>query len=158
MIEDAETYAIIGAAQKVHATLSYGFYERIYQDALEVEFRHQNIPYEREKAIDVYYRNTRLGNSYFVDFLCYDSVLVELKAIQRISKVEEAQVLHYLRASKKTRAVLLNFGGTHLEVRRYLNGVPLINKSFSKACDSTPTILRNPCNPCSFREGVVCQK
>ncbi len=123
MIDDEETYSIIGAAQRVHNALSYGFYERIYQDALEVEFCASAIPYEREKAIEVFYRNKKLGSPYFVDFLCYGDILVELKAIKHLSKVEEAQVLHYLRATKKTRALLFNFGGTHLEVRRYLNGI-----------------------------------
>ncbi len=122
MIHDAETYAIIGAAQRVHAALSYGFYERIYQDALEVEFRESGIPYERESPIAVFYRSAQLGAPYYVDFLCYGDVLVELKALKRLSKVEEAQVLHYLRATGKTRALLFNFGQTHLQVIRYING------------------------------------
>ncbi len=122
MVDDNETYAIIGAAQRVHAALRYGFYERIYQDALEVEFQASDIPYEREKAVEVFYRQKQLGAPYFVDFLCYGDILVELKAIKRLSKVEEAQVLHYLRATQKTRALLFNFGANHLEVRRYLNG------------------------------------
>lgn len=122
MIHDEETYSIIGAAMKVHAALSYGFYERVYQDALEVEFKASGIPYEREKAISITYRDTPLGTPYFADFLCYDDVIVELKAIKRISKVEEAQVIHYLRATKKRRALLLNFGQPHLQLIRYVNG------------------------------------
>ncbi len=119
---DPETYAIIGAAQRVHAALRYGFYEKVYQDALEIEFRHAKIPYIREKAITISYRNEVLGSPYFADFLCYGEVIVELKAIKRLTKVDEAQVIHYLHTTGKTRALLFNFGATSLEVRRFING------------------------------------
>ncbi len=122
MINDQETYAIIGAAQRVHAELRFGFYERIYQDALEIELQDSNIPHVREKAIDVFYKDKKLGESYFADFYCYDDIIVELKAINRLSKVEEAQVIHYMKATGKTRALLINFGKSDLEIRRFVNG------------------------------------
>ncbi len=122
MQNDPQTYAIIGAAQRVHAELRFGFYERIYQDALEMEFQDSGIPYEREKPIDVCYKGRKLGDPYFADFYCYDDIIVELKAISRLSKVEEAQVIHYLKATGKTRALLINFGKASLEMRRFVNG------------------------------------
>ena len=120
--QDDQTFTIIGAALRVHKTLGYGFLEKVYQDALEVEFRHTKIPYEREKAIAIYYRNIRLGEQYYADFLCYGDVIVELKAIRKLNKLEEAQVLHYLRATNCTRALLLNFGQPSLQIIRFVNG------------------------------------
>ena len=115
---DAETYAIIGAAMTVHRGLGAGFLEAVYQEALEVELKSQNIPYEREKRLPVYYRGNRLNASYQADFICYGSVIVELKALQRLSGTEEAQVLNYLKASGLHRALLINFGTSHLEYKR----------------------------------------
>ncbi len=142
---DPETYAIIGAAQRVHRELGYGFYEHIYQDALEIEFQLQGLPYEREKAILVVYRGRTLGAHYAADFLCYDDIIVELKALKRLSKIEEAQVIHYLRATGKTRALLINFGQVHLEVIRFVNhygGRICVSKTEAlSACGSTPPNL-----------------
>ena len=119
---DRETYAIIGAALQVHATLGYGFLEKVYQAAFAHELMLRSIPYEREKRLTVYYKGTPLGDDYAVDFYCYGSILVELKALKRLSKVEEAQVVHYLRATRCNRALLINFGDVHLQVRRFVDG------------------------------------
>ena len=119
---DKETYAIIGAALQVHATLGYGFLEKVYQAAFEQELMLRSIPYEREKQLTVYYKGKPLGDDYAVDFFCYGSILVELKALKRLSKVEEAQVIHYLRATRCDRALLINFGDVHLQVKRFVDG------------------------------------
>ena len=119
---DKETYAIIGAAMRVHGALGFGFLEKVYQDALEVELRLSKIPYEREKPLDILYRGIRLGEHYYADFLCYGDVIVELKALKKLNKLEESQVLHYLRASRLTRALLINFGQPSLQVVRFANG------------------------------------
>ena len=74
---DIETYAIIGAAMTVHRELGAGFLEAVYQEALEIEFQSQNIPYEREKRLSVYYRGNQLGTHYKADFVFYGSVIVE---------------------------------------------------------------------------------
>lgn len=139
MIREEETFNIISAAMKVHTALGYGFYERVYQDTLEVEFRACSIPYEREKAIAITYRDTPLGAPSFADFLCYDDVIVELKAIKRISKVEEAQVFHDLRATKKHQVLLLNFGQPHPQLIRYVNG-------YIETLSSTDLSGRQPAN------------
>ena len=87
-----------------------------------MELRHTKIPYEREKPIDILYRGIRLGEHYYADFLCYGDVIVELKALKKLNKLEESQVLHYLRASRLTRALLINFGQPSLQVVRFANG------------------------------------
>ena len=119
---DAETYAIIGSAMEVHRELGPGFLEGVYQDAMEVEFRARGIVSAREHAVPVTYKGAILGTPYRADFLCFGSVLVELKAVKALSGVEEAQVLHYLKATGLGRAVLINFGARRLEYKRLVNG------------------------------------
>lgn len=115
---DQETYAIIGAAMTVHNSLGSGFLEAVYQEALEREFQHLNIPYEREKKLSISYRDHVLKTYYQVDFVCFDSVIVELKALQQLSGVEEAQVINYMKASGLQRALLINFGTKSLQHKR----------------------------------------
>jgi len=116
--KDPETYAIIGAAMTVHRELGCGFLEAVYQDALEKEFQHLSIPYAREVKLPVFYRGELLSSYYQADFICFDSVIVELKALQRLSGVEEAQVINYLKASNLHRALLINFGSKSLQHKR----------------------------------------
>jgi len=118
---DAETYGIIGAAMRVHRQLGPGFLEAVYQEALEIEFQESDIPYRREAGLQVHYRGRVLGTHYRVDFVCHDSVIVELKAVRTVSQVEEAQVLHYLRGTRLARGILLNFANLRLEYRRFIN-------------------------------------
>lgn len=115
---DEQTYAIIGAAMAVHNELGCGFLEAIYQDALEVEFKKLGIPFEREPKLDVYYKGEKLNSFYRTDFLCYDEVIVETKALNRMSGTEEAQVINQLKASKLHKALLINFGMPKLDYKR----------------------------------------
>ena len=117
-IRDKETYAVIGAAMTVHRELGCGFLEAVYQDALEKEFQHLSIPYAREVKLPVFYRGEQLKSYYQADFICFNSVIVELKALQRLSGTEEAQVINYLKASNLHRALLLNFGTKSLQHKR----------------------------------------
>lgn len=114
------TYAIIGAAMEVHSELGHGFLEPIYQDALEEELRARNIPYVREGVLTVLYKGKPLRSTYKFDFLCYESVVVELKALSRMSDRELSQVMNYLKATGLARGLLLNFGAPRLEYRRAL--------------------------------------
>ncbi len=105
---------------EVHRELRNGFLEAIYQDALAVEFTNRSIPFEREKLLQVRYKGGILPSFYKADFVCFGSLLVECKALQKLSGTEEAQVLNYLRITGLSRALLLNFGAPSLESKRLI--------------------------------------
>jgi len=115
---DPRTYAIIGAAMNVHSELGFGFLEAVYQAALAVELQTRNVSFRREVEMAVYYRGQRLPVGYRADFLCFDSLIVELKALPKLSTAEDAQVLNYLKATGYGIALLLNFGAASLEWKR----------------------------------------
>jgi len=118
---DPETYAIIGAAIEVHKVLGQGFLEAVYQAALQIEFDRRGIVYRREVDVPVLYKGEPLGCSYRADFVCNDTIIVELKAIKKLSEIEQAQIINYLRATGLTKGLLLNFGAPSLEHRRFVN-------------------------------------
>jgi GxxExxY protein len=115
-----EAYQIIGAAMDVHKELGQGFLEGVYQDALEKEFNLQKIPYKREVSIVISYKNEPLPKKYIADFICYDKIIVELKALSELNSDHQAQVLNYLKASKLKLGILINFGIKSLEYKRII--------------------------------------
>jgi len=115
---DEQTYSIIGAAMEAHRELGFGFLEAVYQDALAIELGSRQIPFEREVTLPVFYRGQRLPSSYRADFICFHEVLVEIKALGRLTGVEEAQTINYLKITSLSRALLLNFGARSLEYKR----------------------------------------
>jgi len=115
---DPQTHAIIGAAMEVHRQLGPGFLEAVYHEALGIEFTERAIPFASEVELPVYYKERRLECSYRADFVCYESVIVELKALNALSGVEHAQLLNYLKATRLERGLLLNFGRPSLEFKR----------------------------------------
>jgi GxxExxY protein len=119
-VRDTETYAIIGAAMEVHRTLGHEFLEPAYQAALEVEFGLKAIPYSREVEMPIYYKGAPLGVRYRADFVCFGSILVELKAMDRLTSREEAQVVNYLAASGIGRGLRVNFGTPRLQYKRFV--------------------------------------
>ena len=121
---DLETYAIIGAAMEVHRQLGPGFLEAAYREALKLEFSYRGIPFRAEVPLQIFYKGTPLRTRYKADFICYDKVLVEVKAMRNLTAVDLAQVLNYLKASELHRALLLNFGSPALEYRRFALGEP----------------------------------
>ncbi len=118
LLESEKTYAIIGAAMEVHRVLGHGFLEAVYQEALDIEMRERGIPTRREVALPVYYKGRLLSSSYRADFVCYDSVVVEVKATSGLTTVDYAQLLNYLKATGYEVGVLLNFGTRSLEHKR----------------------------------------
>lgn len=116
-----ESSKVLGAAFAVHRELGCGFLERVYQDALEYEFRERGIPYEREKKIQIMYKGKPLGELYRADFVCYDKIIVELKALSELEGAHRAQVINYLKATKMKLGLLINFGETSAKVERILN-------------------------------------
>ena len=118
IIYKEESYNIIGAAFEVHSKLGCGFPELVYQEALAMEFEQQSIPFEREKPYYVEYKGVRLAKSYRPDFVCYDKIIVEIKALDNLCSLHEAQVYSYLKASGFKLGILINFGKESLEQLR----------------------------------------
>jgi GxxExxY protein len=118
---DAETYAIIGCAMTVHASLGPGFLEAVYQEALAMELALEGVPFEREVQLPIHYRGQRLQTFYRADFICHGKVVVELKAMKTVTGTEEAILINYLKATSKERRLLLNFGARSLQVRRMVH-------------------------------------
>jgi GxxExxY protein len=120
-LRDPRTFAIIGAAIEVHRHLGPGFLEPVYQEALSVELTERCIPHRREVEMPVYYRGTRLLSQYRADFLCFEAVVVELKAVDNLTPREQRQVIHYLKAVQLQTALLINFGSRSLQFNRFIN-------------------------------------
>ena len=105
-----ESYKIVGAAFKVYNWLGSGFLEAVYQEALEIEFQRQGIPYEREKELKIQYDGIELKQTYKADFVCYGKIIVELKAVSALEDAHRSQVYNYLHATNYKLGLLLNFG------------------------------------------------
>ena len=113
-----ESYKIIGAAMEVHKELGAGFLESVYQEAFELELQSKSIPFEREALLNIYYKGEKLKKRYAADFVCYDKIVVELKALSELSSDHEAQVLNYLKTSGLRLGLLINSGASSLEYKR----------------------------------------
>ena len=116
--QDPQTYRIIGAAMAVHCELSSGFLEAVYQEALAIEFEARQIPFKREVYLPIRYKGNLLSCAYRADFICYDEIIVELKVLAMVTKANQAQVYHYLKATGYQRGLLLNFGANRLQFHR----------------------------------------
>jgi GxxExxY protein len=114
------TYKIIGAAMEVHKELGCGFLEPVYQEALETELENQGLPYKSQSVIDIYYKQKLLEKKYQPDFICFNEVIIEIKALEQLSGIEESQIINYLKASKLKVGLLINFGSKSLEYKRFV--------------------------------------
>ncbi len=112
IVYSQESYEIIGAAFAVYNELGHGFLEAVYQECLELEFVKRGIPYEREKELKIIYNGQELKQTYKADFVCYDKIIVELKAVSELNDSHHAQVYNYLHATNMKLGILLNFGNT----------------------------------------------
>jgi GxxExxY protein len=117
-----ECYAVIGAAMEVHSELGPGFLEAVYQEALEIELSSRRIPFEAQKPSIVSYKERRLKKEYVAEVICYGQIIIELKAMDRLTGKEESQILNYLKATGLKVGLLVNFGSHgKLEWRKYVN-------------------------------------
>ena len=120
LLYEQESYKIIGACIEVHNELGCGFLEGVYQEALEIEFINRGIPFEREREIFIYYKNREINKNYKADFICYNRVLLELKALNYITAEHESQIINYLKATKLKVGFLINFGEKSLRYKRFI--------------------------------------
>jgi GxxExxY protein len=121
IIYEQESYQIIGACLAVYNELGPGFLEAVYQEALAIELKNRNIPHVCEKALQLYYKNVQLYKRYSVDFICYENIILELKALSKITTEHESQLLNYLKATYLKLGLLINFGEKSLKYKRLIN-------------------------------------
>jgi GxxExxY protein len=116
-----ESFAIVGACMKVHRALGAGFLEAVYEEVLEKEFQSQKIPYKRQVKLDLYYEGVKLKKQYRADFICYDTIIIEIKAVNQIPSVFYAQLQNYLKCTNMELGILINFGTPSLTYKRIVN-------------------------------------
>ena len=122
-LRDPHTFAIIGAAMEVHTELGCGFLESVYRNAMVVELEARRIPFRTEVPFPLKYKGRQLPLNYRADLVCFDSVVVEVKALRAVGPIEHAQAINYLKASNLARGLILNFGTRSLEYRRVVLSV-----------------------------------
>jgi GxxExxY protein len=116
-----EVYEVVGAATEVYWQLGRGFLEPIYQEAFEIELSRRNIPFEPKRELTIVYKDQPLEKTYVPDVICFDQIVVELKALERLSGVEQSQLLNYLKMTRMKVGLLINFGSrVRLEWKRYV--------------------------------------
>ena len=120
---DPQTYAILGACYAVHGAKGCGFHELVYHECLAIEFEFLGIPYVHEQPFSLEYRERPLQAKYHGDFVCYEDVLLELKAVDKLIDKHVAQTINYLKASRLRRGLLINFGAPLLKqgIKRIVN-------------------------------------
>ena len=111
----------------VHRYFGCGFTEKVYQDALEIEMQAQRIPYQREMPIFANYRDKKLPTQFIPDFICYDHIIVELKAVKELEDYQRSQAFNYAKVAGMKVALLINFGEASLYHERFI--VPSSAKS-----------------------------
>ncbi|SEA69014.1 GxxExxY protein [Psychroflexus halocasei] len=116
-----ESYKIIGCCMTVHNELGAGFLEAVYEEALEKEFQRQQIPYQKQVKLDLYYQGQKLQKKYRADFICYDKIILELKVVQNIPLAFYKQLRNYLKATNLELGMLINFESSSLTYKRILN-------------------------------------
>jgi GxxExxY protein len=100
----------MGACFEVYKEKGCGFAEAVYQECLDIEFEHQQIPYIAQRPIKLYYKDRELSQFYIPDFYCFQSIVLEIKAVSELSDEHRAQVINYLKAANAKLGLLVNFG------------------------------------------------
>nr|WP_293302609.1 GxxExxY protein [Allomuricauda sp.] len=104
----------------IHNELGKGFSEAVYSDALEIELKSNGVPFKKEVKFDIIYKGKKLKHHYFADFIVDDKIILELKAVEKISSSHVKQTLNYLAASKMKLGLIINFGEDSLAYKRVL--------------------------------------
>jgi GxxExxY protein len=117
---DPRSYQINGAAMEVHRVLRRGLLEQLYCEALAIEFELRNIPFVAQVPCQILYKDRPLSGFYKIDFICFESIVVEVKAVSALTPADAAQLLNYLALTKHRLGLLLNFGSKSLEHRRFV--------------------------------------
>lgn len=118
LLYPSESYKITGAIYEVHKELGPGLLEKVYQEALEKEFKLQGIPFEREKAFSITYKGEELEQKYIADFVCFDKIVIELKAVEELLPIHKAQLINYLAITGYKLGQLVNFNAIHVSPER----------------------------------------
>ena len=121
LIYKNESYKVIGAAMEVHKQLGCGFLEAIYHEAFLIELAKQNIPFKSEVEISMVYKGITLNKKYVADIICFDKILIELKATSCLESCHEAQLINYLNITQYKLGLLINFGEESLRFKRIAN-------------------------------------
>jgi len=116
-----ESYKIIGICMDIHSTLGKGFLEAVYNEVLEKEFIKQQVPYQREVKLDIFFKGEKLDKKYKADFICYEEIILETKSVSFLHDNFTKQILNYLRATNKKLGILINFGESSLKYKRVVN-------------------------------------
>lgn len=117
---EEETYKIIGICMEVHRNLGPGLLEIIYKDALELEFKENNIPFEREKEYTIEYKGKVLPHKFYADFIVNEDIILEVKSVKEFSNEHIAQLLNYMKLSDSELGLIVNFQTKSLEHKRYI--------------------------------------
>ena len=121
MLFKDETEKILKACINVHNELGNCFLEPVYQESLAIEFDLLGIPYEKEVKLEISYKGHKLDKIYYADFVCFESIIVELKAVSKLINAHKAQLINYLNAINKEVGLLINFGEASLKWQRITN-------------------------------------
>lgn len=119
-LHSGKTKEIIGACFEVHNQLGHGFLEPVYQEALMFELMNRNIPFQKEKRLDVFYKGQKLEKFYIADFICFGEIILEIKATEGLIDEHIAQVLNYLKATNFKLGLLVNFGAPKVQIKRVI--------------------------------------
>lgn len=118
IIHKQESYEIMRLCYEVHNNLGPGFLEIVYKDALEYEFKKAGIPFEKEKKYDVHYKDIKLAHNFYADFVVFDKIILEVKAVVDFDNKHIAQAINYLKVSENKLALLVNFGDLKIQSKR----------------------------------------
>jgi GxxExxY protein len=121
LIYKEENYLIIGICMEIHRILGGGLSEVIYKDALEYEFRQHDIPFQREKEYTVEYKDIILPHKFNADFVVFDNIILEVKAVSEIADKHISQTLNYIKLTKGCLGIVVNFGNSSLQYKRLIN-------------------------------------